>query len=102
MQDLRDLFRVEPEELRSSITQKQLHELHGGQRKSSAALEQVLSDLQSLPGFAGTATIPYYDLLKAMFSFHVNNLSLYILAGLDHSGIADRSKRLEQTCLPRQ
>lgn len=53
LKDLRDLFRLEASELDSSVTQKQLHDLHAHQRQSSSLLTSHLKDLEQLPGFIG-------------------------------------------------
>lgn len=52
-QDLRDLFRMEPEELLESTTQKQLHELHAAERNVTSELAEHLQLLQTLPCYAG-------------------------------------------------
>ena len=54
-QDLRDLFRMEPEELLSSTTQKQLHELHAAERIATPELAAHLELLQTLPCYVGTS-----------------------------------------------
>ena len=54
-QDLRDLFCMEPEELLSSTTQKQLHELHAAERSATPELAEHLELLQTLPCYAGKA-----------------------------------------------
>ncbi len=56
MQDLRDLFRLEPAELEESVTQRQLDEQHSHQRSYSAALTQHLQFLQGIGSFAGVCT----------------------------------------------
>ncbi len=56
MQDLRDLFRLEPAELEESVTHRQLDEQHGHQRSYSAALTQHLQFLQTIRSFAGACT----------------------------------------------
>ncbi len=53
LQDLRDLFRIEPEELLSSTTQKQLHDLHATERNVTTQLAEHLELLQTLPCYAG-------------------------------------------------
>ncbi|MEW5317269.1 MAG: hypothetical protein WDW38_008580 [Sanguina aurantia] len=57
---LRDLFKVTDEGLASSETQKQLHTLHASQRKASAELQEHLTFLATLEGYAG---ISDHDLL---------------------------------------
>jgi len=57
-QELRDLFRLAPEELARSATQAQLHALHGGQRAASPALAAHLAELAALPGVAGAPARP--------------------------------------------
>lgn len=52
-QDLRDLFRVVPEELKRSVTQAQLHALHAHQRTASPALTHHMAFMESLPAYAG-------------------------------------------------
>ena len=52
-QELRDLFRLEPAELEHSVTQRQLHALHGGQRRASPELAAHLDALMQLPSVAG-------------------------------------------------
>ncbi|KAK9821770.1 hypothetical protein WJX81_007078 [Elliptochloris bilobata] len=58
--ELRDLFRLDPVELEHSATQRQLHALHGGQRRASPALAAHLDALQRLPAVAGVSD---HDLL---------------------------------------
>lgn len=53
MQDLRDLFRVVPHELDKSETQQTLHQLHSGQRKATAYVQEHLQFLETLPRYAG-------------------------------------------------
>ena len=53
LQDLRDLFRVDPQELVQSTTQQQLHELHAADRKATPELQAHLEVLQTLPCFSG-------------------------------------------------
>lgn len=54
LKDLKALFRLEASELDSSVTQKQLHDLHAHQRQSSSLLTSHLKDLEHLPGSVGT------------------------------------------------
>lgn len=53
LQDLRDLFRVVPHELDKSETQQTLHQLHSGQRKATAYVQEHLQFLETLPRYAG-------------------------------------------------
>ena len=53
VQDLRDLFRLDPAELDASVTQAQLHAQHGHQRCACPAFAEHLRFLNALPGCAG-------------------------------------------------
>ncbi|MEW5301956.1 MAG: hypothetical protein WDW36_004779 [Sanguina aurantia] len=58
--ELQDLFKVTDEGLASSETQRQLHALHASQRRASAQLQEHLTFLATLEGYAG---ISDHDLL---------------------------------------
>lgn len=53
LQELRNLFRVEPGEFECSPTQAQLHDLHAKHRVQSQELAEHISWLESVEGFAG-------------------------------------------------
>jgi len=58
--ELRDLFRLDPLEARTSSTQRHLHALHANQRVATVQLQEHLEFLKTLDGFTG---ISDHDLL---------------------------------------
>lgn len=53
LQDLRDLFRLDPAETQASATQRELHAMHAAQRKQSPELAAHLAFLATLDCYAG-------------------------------------------------
>lgn len=53
LQDLKLTHKLEPRELETSRTQRELEKMHGGQRELTPSLALHLEFLQGLPGFAG-------------------------------------------------
>ena len=69
LQDLRDLFRVVLHELDKSETQQALHQLHSGQRKATAYVQEHLQFLETLPRYAGLPLLLTSGPAELMFCF---------------------------------
>lgn len=61
LQDLRDLFRLEPSECEASQTQRELHDRHAHQRRESPDLTRHLAFLRTLDCYAGGWVVAAHD-----------------------------------------
>jgi hypothetical protein len=80
LQDLRDLFRLDPSECEASRTQRELHDMHAAQRRETPELTRHLAFLRTLGCYAGGLVGGSTDLRPSMAG-RLTDWLVYKLAG---------------------